>query len=114
MPPSDASGRIRTFLLATLVLGLLGMGAELLLIGHAETMQQRIPLVMLGLSVATAGWHAVAPKRATVRTLQAVMTLCILSGVVGVGLRARQGTGWPPPLPHDGGARRVSSKPEAE
>ena len=82
----DVSGRIRLYLLATLVLGLLGMGTELLLIGHFETIQQRIPLVLLGLGIATTCWHAAAPKRTTVRTLQVVMTLCVVSGVVGVGL----------------------------
>ena len=82
----DVSARIRLYLLATLVLGLLGMGAELLLIGHFESYPQRIPLALLGLGMATAGWHAVAPKRTTVRTLQVVMTLCVVSGVVGVGL----------------------------
>ena len=82
----DVSGRIRLYLLATLLLGLLGMGTELLLIGHFETIQQRIPLVLLGLGIATTCWHAAAPKRTTVRTLQVVMTLCVVSGVVGVGL----------------------------
>jgi hypothetical protein len=62
------------------------MGAELLLIGHFETIQQQIPLVLLGLGVLSAGWHAAAPGRATVRTLQAVMALCVVSGLVGVGL----------------------------
>ena len=73
-------------MLAILVLGLLGMGAELLLIGHFETFQQWIPLALLGIGLAAAGWHAVAPKRASVRTLQVIMTLCVISGVVGVGL----------------------------
>jgi len=86
MPQVDASTRIRTFLLATLALGLVGTGAELLLIGHFESLQQRIPLVLLACALATTGWHAAAPRPSTVRTLQVVMTLCVLSGVVGVGL----------------------------
>ena len=86
MSRPDASARIRTFLLATLLVGLLGMSAELLLIGHAESIQQRIPLVLLALGVVTAGWHAVASTRATVRALQVAMTLSVVSGVVGVGL----------------------------
>ena len=89
MSRPDASARIRTFLLATLLVGLLGMSAELLLIGHAESIQQRIPLVLLAPGVVTAGWHAVASTRATVRALQVVMTLSVVSGVVGVGLHYR-------------------------
>lgn len=86
VPEVDVSARIRIFLLVTLSLGLLGMGVELLLIGHFESIQQRIPLVLLSVGVATVGWHAVAPARATVRTLQTVMALCVVSGIVGVGL----------------------------
>jgi hypothetical protein len=86
VPRPDASARIRLFLLATLVTGLLGTGAELLLLGHFESTQQRIPLALLTLGAATAGWHMLAPTRATVRALQVVMTLTVASGAVGVGL----------------------------
>jgi hypothetical protein len=86
MPSSDTAGRIRTLLLATLFVGLLGTGTELLLLGHVESIQQRIPLVLLAVGVATAGWHAATPTRTTVRALQTVMALSVVSGVVGVGL----------------------------
>jgi hypothetical protein len=83
---SDTSARIRTFLLVTLMVGMLGMMAELLLIGHRETVQQQIPLMMLGLGIGVAAWHAVAPGALTVRALQLTMQLFVLSGVLGVGL----------------------------
>ena len=82
----DPSGRIRGFLLVTLAVGIIGMGTELLLIGHAESVQQQIPLVLLVLGAVTVGWHAVAPRPVTVRALQVAMTLFVVSGVVGVGL----------------------------
>ena len=85
----DVSGRIRAYLLATLVLGMLGMRTELLLIGHLETVQQRIPLGLIGFGIAPPCWHAAAPKRTTVRTLQIAMALCVVSGGVGVGLHYR-------------------------
>lgn len=85
-PALDASARIRAFLLAVLAVGMLGMGTELLLIGHAESAQQLIPLVLLALGIVTLGGHAVAPRAATVRALQAAMTLFVVSGVVGVWL----------------------------
>ena len=89
MPDIDPSSRIRGFLLVTLVVGIIGMETELLLIGHAESVQQQIPLVLLALGGVTVGWHAVAPRPVTVLALQAAMTLFVISGVVGVGLHLR-------------------------
>lgn len=85
----DATDRIRTFLLVTLTVGMIGMSAELLLIGHRETGQQQIPLALLGLGVVAAAWHAAAPRPTTVRALQVVMVLFVVSGVVGVVLHYR-------------------------
>jgi len=85
----DASTRIRAFLLATLAVGIIGMGVELLLIGHAESVQQQIPLVLLALGAVTLGVHAAASRPVTVRALQAVMTLFVISGAVGVWLHYR-------------------------
>ena len=82
----DPSARIRTFLLAVLAVGVTGMGTELLLIGHAESLQQQVPLVLLALGAVTLGWHVLTPRAATVRALQAAMTLFVISGVVGVWL----------------------------
>lgn len=85
----DAAHRIRTFLLVTLTVGMIGMSTELLLIGHRETGQQQIPLVLLGLGVAAAAWHAAAPRPTTVRALQVMMVLFVVSGVAGVVLHYR-------------------------
>ena len=85
----DPAARIRGYLLATLAVGMIGMASELLLIGHRETAQQQIPLVLLGLGVATVVWHAAAPRAATVRALQVVMLLFVVSGVAGVVLHYR-------------------------
>jgi hypothetical protein len=85
----DPADRIRGYLLATLAIGMVGMTSELLLIGHRETTQQQIPLVLLGLGLATLVWHAAAPRAMSVRALQAVMLLFVLSGVVGVILHYR-------------------------
>ena len=85
----DTSARIRTFLLATLGIGIVGMLSELLLIGHRENVQQQIPLVLLALGGIVAAWHAAAPRAITVRVLQAIMVLFVLSGAVGVALHYR-------------------------
>jgi hypothetical protein len=85
----DPARRMRAYLLATLGVGMIGMAAELLLIGHRETAQQQIPLALLGVGVAALVWHAAAPRVATVRVLQIVMLLFVLSGAVGVVLHYR-------------------------
>jgi hypothetical protein len=86
---ADASTGIRTFLLATLTVGVIGMTAELLLIGHRETPQQQIPLILLVLGLVAAAWHAVAPSLVTVRALQVMMLLFVASGMLGVVLHYR-------------------------
>jgi hypothetical protein len=85
----DPARRMRAYLLATLAVGMIGMAAELLLIGHRETAQQQIPLALLGIGVVALAWHATAAGAATVRALQVIMLLFVLSGAVGVVLHYR-------------------------
>jgi hypothetical protein len=89
MSQRDVTSAIRLYLLLTLAVGLAGMTTELLLIGHVESVQQLIPVVLLGLGVAVLAWHAAAPRAITVRALQVTMMLFVLSGLVGVGLHYR-------------------------
>lgn len=86
-PP--ALTRIRRLLFWTLAGGVVGMGLELLLLGHFESVPQAIPIVLLAGGVASVAWHAAAPGRATVRTLRLTMALFIASGAIGVGLHYR-------------------------
>jgi hypothetical protein len=77
---SDAARRI---LLAILLLGVTGIMAELLLLGHVEDVYQVIPV---GLGVATIVMSVVVasrPAAGTIRLFQSVMVLMILSGVIG-------------------------------
>ena len=89
MRETQTIANIRTYLLATLGIGMIGTGAELLLLGHFEMVAQLIPLILLGLGVATVIWHALGPRPSTVRALQVTMTLFIVSGAVGVALHLR-------------------------
>lgn len=78
---SDAARRI---LLAILLLGVTGVVAELLLLGHIEDFYQWIP-VALGFATLAVGAVMVArPGVALVRLFQAVMLLMIVSGAVGM------------------------------
>jgi DNA uptake protein ComE-like DNA-binding protein len=80
---------VRRNLLIILVIGLVGTGAELLLLEHYEDPWQFAPFVLIGLALATLGWHAVSRGAASVRSLQAVMALCVLGGAAGVLLHYR-------------------------
>ena len=78
---SDAARRI---LLAILLLGVIGITAELLLLGHVEDLNQLIPV---GLAVATLIASVVVtvkPSVTTVRVFQGVMLLLIASGALGM------------------------------
>lgn len=88
-PASDTLNRLRRGLLWTLVAGLLGTGAELLLLGHIEGATQFIPLVLIALAIGVALWHAWARSPVSVRVLRGVMALCVAAGVLGIGLHYR-------------------------
>jgi hypothetical protein len=77
---------IRRVLIATWFAGTLGIGAELLLLGHFETWIQVVPLVLLGLGLVAVLWQLAAPRAASVRALQALAILFLAAGVFGVGL----------------------------
>ena len=80
---------IRRFLLGALLVGVAGMGTELLLIGHVEGLLQLTPVLLLALGLAAAGWHAWRARAASVRVLQTTMVLFVISGLAGVILHYR-------------------------
>ena len=71
-----------------------GTTIELLLLKHTEGYWQILPLVLMGLALALLVVHAVAPSASTVRVLQAVMALFLLSGAVGILLHYRGNAEW--------------------
>ena len=77
---------LRRFILVILLLGLLGIGVELLLVGHTEEPTQWVPLILIVLAFVVLGWHAALRGAAPVRVWQALMVLFMISGVVGTGL----------------------------
>lgn len=78
--------KLRGFLLAIFVIGLLGAGAELLLLEHTEDFRQWIPLILMLLSLLVLGWHFAARSRAGLRAFQATMLLFVISGFAGLFL----------------------------
>ena len=85
----DALVSIRRWLRWTLAVGIAGTELELLLLGHFDSPSQVIPLVLLAGGAASVVWYAVAPRRASVRAMQATMALFIASGILGVALHYR-------------------------
>ena len=74
----------RKLVFAIIVLGILGLLAELLLIEHIETFTQWIPLIVLGAGLASSGWLALRPGAAALSTFQAVMAVFVVAGLAGV------------------------------
>jgi len=66
-----------------LVLGLAGTGVELALIEHYEDWWQLVPLFLIAAALAAFTWFVAARTRPSLRTLQAVMLLCVAAGAAG-------------------------------
>ena len=80
---------VRRALLITLVVGLLGTGMELILLGHIDGVTQYIPVVLVGVAFIATLWHVLRPSAGSVRALQGLMALCVLTGALGVALHYR-------------------------
>ena len=76
----------RGVLLILFLIGVVGTGAELLLLGHTEDLWQWAPLVLMAVSLVTLGWRVVARGSASLRVFQGTMILIVLSGGVGLWL----------------------------
>jgi hypothetical protein len=76
---------LRAFVLLLFLLGLLGTGAELLLLGHTEDRWQYTPLVLMALALLVLGWRII-DRRANLRVFQLLMLAWIVSGFIGLWL----------------------------
>lgn len=82
----DSTALLRRLLTGVVLLGTVGLGAELLLLEHWDSPWQWAPLALLAaaLGATLAAWRRPAP--ATLRVLRAVMAVCVAAGVLGVWL----------------------------
>jgi hypothetical protein len=82
----DDPGLLRRLLLGLMLLGMLGLIAELLLLEHYEDVWQWVPLVALALGflLALAVW--LRPGPATLRAFRAMSAVFVAAGVLGVYL----------------------------
>ena len=77
---------VRRILLVALVLGLVGNGAELLLLEHFEDWRQKIPLALIGCTLLVLTWHGVHRSAAPLYVLQVLMMVFIAAGAIGLTL----------------------------
>lgn len=74
---------IRQILLGALVLGMLGTGAELVLLNHVEEFAQWTPLALIVLALAAIAWYLISGAPASVRALQWLMIAFVVAGFAG-------------------------------
>ena len=79
-------GLLRGGLLIILLVGLVGVLIELFLLEHTDEAWQRLPIFMIIASLVVLAWHALDRGALSVRFLQVVMWLFVLTGVIGVAL----------------------------
>lgn len=89
MRAGEGEGVLRRLLLAVVMIGIAGLGAELLLLEHFESVQQWIPLGVLGFGLLGGLALGLRPTRATVRLFQAAMVLAVAAGLLGLYLHYR-------------------------
>lgn len=77
---------LRRWLLLIVMTGIVGIGLELLFIGHLEDPLQLVPMGLLPPGLLALAWHGVRPSRASARAVRLLMVLFAVSGVLGVGL----------------------------
>ena len=94
MPTQAPSRSIRRLILALVLLGAVGLVPELLLLKHYESALQLVPLGVLLLTLVTAALTWRRPDPRTLTAFRAIMWLCVIAGVVGVGLHAKGNLEW--------------------
>ena len=81
---------LRRFLLLTLMVGIVGMGPELLSIGHVEDRLQLVPIVLLPGGFVALAWHTLRPSSVSAHGVRLLMTLFVARGAGTVPSRDRQ------------------------
>jgi hypothetical protein len=85
----DPFSTIRRMLLAILLLGLLGTGAELILISHYEDSAQRVPIFFIALALATLVVQVAVGGRGSLLVLRVAMAGLLAVGALGVVLHSQ-------------------------
>ena len=81
-------------MLALLLTGVLGAGAELLLLAHTEGAWQLVPDILLGLALLVGGWHGLTGSASSLRALRLLMAVFVVVGLAGLVLHYRGNVEW--------------------
>ncbi len=81
---ADSGPTLRTLILLVLAFGIVGVLAELVLIEHTEGRKQWVPLVTLVAGLIAVTLRLLRHSRLTERLMQGVMSVFVLTGVLGV------------------------------
>jgi hypothetical protein len=76
-------------LLAIFFFGLIGLAAELLLLGHFEDTWQSVPLALIALALVITPWYARSARPASLRAFRWLLLLFGAGGVIGLILHYR-------------------------
>ena len=74
----------RCLILVILLFGMLGVLAELYLIEHNEDWWQLAPMYLLVVGPLAVVWTMARPAAASLRSLQLLMTLYVIAGIIGI------------------------------
>ena len=77
---------LRQFLAVIFLLGSIGLGAELIFIGHVQDVLQQIPLVLIAVGAATLVWDTARPSSWSMKLFRAAAVLLVAGGLAGVAL----------------------------
>jgi hypothetical protein len=74
---------LRGWILAVMVLGLVGTVIELILLSHFEQLVQIIPVALIASSVIALAWHVMSRDAMSLKVLMFIMALFIVAGFAG-------------------------------
>lgn len=82
----DDPGLLRRLLLGLMLLGMLGLAAELLLLEHYDNVWQWVPLICLALGLVLTLAVGMRPGAGVLRAFRALMALYVAAGALGMYL----------------------------
>ena len=83
---AETGAALRRWLLVLLTLGLIGTGADLVLLEHYEDSWQLLPLFLIVVALACVAWFIATKSAIAIRVLQLTMGFFILAGGLGLVL----------------------------
>lgn len=86
MSTADSASLLRRGILALLVIGCVGLIGELVLLEHYTELYQLPPLIFLTVTLLTVVWHWTSGSAASLKAIQVVALLLVVTGTVGLFL----------------------------